>query len=209
MSCHLLFVLAQGHFYQMIEHNQQKDTFARLYTTYLNTTGYCLEYHYWIIESGTLSVYVRGEDGVEVDLTMSTNTLVTRYWVRGFLRLPDGLHQIIIQGKTQQKNLSGIIIDDILALPCSQFSKWNFVSKDQPPNLVYRLMCGNIYNQMIDVCYNTQLWAINECRLYYTAVSINMCRLYYTAVSINGCRLYYTAVSRHWEETISYSSEYQ
>ncbi len=107
----------------MMKGTRPKDTFSQLYTTYLNTTGYCLEYHYQIIESGTLSVYVRGEDGMEVDLTISTETLVTRYWVRGFLTLPDGVHQIIIQGKAHMKTTSGIIIDDISALPCSHFGK--------------------------------------------------------------------------------------
>ena len=44
-------------------------------------------------------------------------------WTRLYAPLPEGMHQIVIEGERAQTGSSGIAIDDLWIQPCADFSK--------------------------------------------------------------------------------------
>ncbi len=65
-------------------------------------------------------MFVRGEDFKKV--LLSDKKGKTSIWKRGFLELPEGNHQIIIEGHTEANTETGIIMDDIYVQTCQFFS---------------------------------------------------------------------------------------
>ena len=49
---------------------------------------------------------------------------VDRLWPMIFVKLPDGIHQIIFEGFVKKGSPSGILMDDLIIAPCSKFSKY-------------------------------------------------------------------------------------
>ena len=97
---------------------------ARMTSEYKNTTGHCLEFFYilqGVKSGGKLRLSVRGTDYLRRPvLTIRKETLL---WKRKFIHLPNGINQIIIDGKMKKGTIQSAAIDDISMAPCKDFGK--------------------------------------------------------------------------------------
>ena len=114
---------AKGGITHLIYNKRPIVSTARLQTPYKNTTGYCLELFYFKpAKESMLIVSVLGEN-------MEENTLLlikqeAKYWRRQFVKLPNGLHQIIIEGKIDSgETAQSIALDDVNLMLCEEFSE--------------------------------------------------------------------------------------
>jgi len=104
---------------------------GRLGSIYMNTSGSCIEFFYWMISNSTtdlpvFSVIVVSEENVEKTV-LSTYGKTTIGWNRFFTTLPDGVNKVVIQGTRSHAGISGLAIDDILFQPCSAFGEYGLI----------------------------------------------------------------------------------
>ena len=98
-------------------------------TDYIETTGKCLHLHYEWLTSGSLYVYLIGEDRQLELITMVSSDqpgeLISQ-WELLVAKLPasKNLKQIIIMGNRTTNTISGIALDDISIRPCSNFGNY-------------------------------------------------------------------------------------
>ena len=100
---------------------------GRLGSNYVNTTGSCLEFFYWLVSNATtdlpvFSVILVSEEKIETPV-QSTYGNTPIGWSRFFAILPPGVNQIVIQGTRSHDGVSGLAIDDILFQSCTEFGK--------------------------------------------------------------------------------------
>ena len=101
---------------------------ARLNTErYLNTTGLCLEFFFWLERDPQknqpiVNVLLVSEERVEVTIqsTAARGTIFTG-WNKFQAELLGGLFQVVIEGIRSNNGPSGISIDDVLIRECSFF----------------------------------------------------------------------------------------
>ena len=112
----------------MLSTDSRLDYFARLQTPYMNTTDMCLELYYQIKSTAVVnkSVIEVGVINEEKRLTYlaSSNGDNRTSWERLFAKLPDGLHQIVIEGMRSATHYCGMSIDDIVVQPCEKFGEF-------------------------------------------------------------------------------------
>jgi len=116
-----------GHYANMFSTDSRLRQTAKLQTPYMDTTGMCVELYYQLQSSATInipqiSIYTLNEERQETHLAMSTveNRIS---WDRMFARLPDGINQIVIQGKRSSTSYSGMSIDDVVVQSCKMFGE--------------------------------------------------------------------------------------
>ena len=90
-------------------------------TGYKNTTGMCMELYHQILGTapGTLTLKVRDEDLHEALLHQAQK--LTSEWMRVYVSLPPGVHQVIIEGTRAREGSSGLAVDDIRVNECHLF----------------------------------------------------------------------------------------
>jgi hypothetical protein len=98
---------------------------ARLGTHYMNTTGMCLELFFQTTspsksDVSIVSIIVVSEDKFETTVTSSDGN-EPPMWNRLFAVLPEGINQIVIEGRRSSSGFSSLSIDDVAILPCSTF----------------------------------------------------------------------------------------
>ena len=108
---------------------------ARMTTPYFNTTGMCIELFFWITQQTTLSTLFEEGNGTRVDILVIDEELNefrlrhSRGWDyvdfrRMFVRLPDGIHRVAIDGiRDSSPMLCGISLDDIAIMDCHMFGE--------------------------------------------------------------------------------------
>lgn len=72
-------------------------------------------------DPGTINVLLRGEDYKE-KLILSIRRFAT-HWRRKYLRLPPGLHQIILEGIMEGGKFQSAVIDDVTLWSCNDFGE--------------------------------------------------------------------------------------
>jgi hypothetical protein len=106
-------------------------TCAVMATKFIVTEGKCVQLFYRWLYSGTLNVYLVGEDG-EADLMKSVSmsainnyTTPSSKWSVLVVSLPasDYLKQVVIKVTRSLYGQSGIIIDDFTVRPCSDLGQ--------------------------------------------------------------------------------------
>ena len=103
---------------------------SRLVSPYINTTGKCLELFYWIREEPSDDVKTRliiiaiSEEHEEHVLDTVSN--LTPDFPKLYLRLPDGIHRIAIEGeRTKERKFCTLSLDDVTIMDCNRFGKMN------------------------------------------------------------------------------------
>ena len=71
-------------------------------------------------------MYIKGEDLIshKVAEEVGNSHTIRRQWPMIFVRLPDGIHQIIFEGFIKKGRASAILMDDLTVAPCSTFCKF-------------------------------------------------------------------------------------
>jgi hypothetical protein len=98
---------------------------ARLETRYMKTAGMCVELFFQTMspsksDVSTVSVIIVSEDKFETTVVSSSGD-EPPMWNRLYAVLPDGINQIVIEGRRSSSGFSSLSIDDVAILPCSQF----------------------------------------------------------------------------------------
>ena len=103
---------------------------ARKATPYISTTGKCLELFYWTFAEKAeqllaraetrISVLAIDEDMHETVLNSSDRTNFIDFQ-RMFVKLPDGVHRIAIDGIRDSNVRCLLSVDDITIMDCKQF----------------------------------------------------------------------------------------
>lgn len=98
----------------------------------MDTTGMCVELYYQLqsfatIDTPQISIYTLDEERLETHLAITTGEDRIS-WDRMFARLPDGINQIVIQGKRSSTSYSGMSIDDVFLQSCKIFGEM-FINK--------------------------------------------------------------------------------
>ena len=120
-------LLVLGHYANLMSTNSRPGYEARLQTPYINTTGMCLELFYQSesssnVDRPVIKVKVIDEEKEDTKV-VSKRGLQRTVWDRMSARLPDGVHQVAVEGHRSSSGLSGMSIDDIVMRPCEYFGK--------------------------------------------------------------------------------------
>ena len=109
----------------MVETTGRPEYRATMTTAYKNTTGMCMELYHQVLGTspGTLTLTVRDEDLQEVVLHEAR--ALTSDWMRMYVLLPPGVHQVIVEGTRASDGSSGIAVDDIRIAQCSSFGLYS------------------------------------------------------------------------------------
>ena len=102
---------------------------ARIASPYINSTGKCIELFYWFYagdqptssEQMTLSVIALDKERQETRLKELKKG--PQGWSRMFLDLPDGINQVVVEGRRGMNGKSGMSIDDITIQECNKFGE--------------------------------------------------------------------------------------
>ena len=96
---------------------------------YLNTAGLCVEFYFWMDflttkSQPTVNLIVISEE-LDEQIIYSTIGQVLPGWNKVYKELPDGIFQIVIEGRRSLdgSSWSGISLDDISILPCTEFGQ--------------------------------------------------------------------------------------
>ena len=100
---------------------------ARLQTPYMTTTDMCIEIFYWatsasVLDVTTVSIIAVSEDKIEQILVASDGTEPNN-WNRLFSTLPNGAHQVVIEGRRSFFGMSSLFVDDFIIQECIRFGK--------------------------------------------------------------------------------------
>lgn len=96
----------------------------------MNTSGQCIELFYWIIQRNaddigntTVSIVTIDEELHETIVIQSVGWNYNDFR-RMFARLPDGIHQVAIDGIRDSRRIdSGLSVDDITVMECKNFGE--------------------------------------------------------------------------------------
>jgi len=112
----------------MLSTDSQLGYVARLQAPYINTTDMCLELYYQLKSTANahkpvICVNVIDEERQSEALVCSNGDNRTS-WDRMFAKLPDGFHQIVIEGRRSLTRYCGMSIDDVIVQPCEIFGEF-------------------------------------------------------------------------------------
>jgi MAM domain, meprin/A5/mu len=98
---------------------------ARLESPYMNTRNMCIEFFFQTASStsfdpSTVSVIIVSEDKSNQTI-VSSNGNEPPMWNRLFATLPEGINQLVIEGRRSSSGFSSLSIDDVVIMPCSKF----------------------------------------------------------------------------------------
>jgi len=123
-----ILYLVYGHYVNMLSSNSRPRYIARLQTPYINTSGMCMELYFKLHSTNPLSkpkISIIAVDEEKEERTLvSTENLDRVVWERLIARLPDGVHQVVVQGNRSALGYSGMSIDDIIVQPCGNFGEF-------------------------------------------------------------------------------------
>src|ERR1700761_3430336 len=94
--------------------------YARLTTDYMNTTGSCIGFYYWLTYSDDqpiIAVIVLSEELMETQVWNVTD-MIFPGWNRAFVELPAGTNKVIIQGTRAESGYNGLALDDVIVQSC-------------------------------------------------------------------------------------------
>jgi hypothetical protein len=114
-----------GWYMNMINTDCRPGFAARLESRYMNTTNMCAELFYKTNSSSkfdvsTVSIITVSEDKFEITLAVNSGD-EPPMWNRLFAVLPQGINQVVIEGRRSSSGFSSLFIDDVAILPCSTF----------------------------------------------------------------------------------------
>jgi len=109
----------------MLSTDSRLDYLARLQTPYMDTTYMCLELYYQlkstaVVNKPTIRVLSISEENVRRELASIDGENRTS-WDRMFATLPNGIHQIVIEGRRSKTRYCGMSVDDVVVQPCYRF----------------------------------------------------------------------------------------
>jgi len=122
--------VVDGHYANMLSTDTRLRYFARLQTSYMDTTGMCLELFYqmkstaiYTVDSPVIEVFVYNEERDRI-LLKSSNRQNRTSWDRLFTKLRNGFHQIVIQGTRSPTRYCAMSIDDVVVQSCDAFGEF-------------------------------------------------------------------------------------
>jgi hypothetical protein len=90
---------------------------ARLQTSYFNTSGQCVELYFWSLAPSStaaaksrVSIILVSEEKDESTLVSSTGLEPSALWNRMFTALPNGVHQVVIEGRRSLAGFSSMSV---------------------------------------------------------------------------------------------------
>ena len=96
-------------------------------TTFINTTGLCIEFFYWLnYPSGyqpKISVYTMDE-GLDKTEISSVHDFTQAGWNRYLAQLPGGVNRVAIEGIRAAIGQTSLALDDVIIQRCSVFGKF-------------------------------------------------------------------------------------
>jgi len=133
----VLCAAGSGRYVEMSKTDRGAGKKARLVSPYMNTTNKCLELFYWIRAAdqyaagarnlSQLSIIAMSEQLEEATFTHVSGSTVD--FMRLFVRLPDGVHRIVIEGRRDAWNVEcAISIDDVAVMDCARFGMFTLLS---------------------------------------------------------------------------------
>jgi MAM domain, meprin/A5/mu len=105
---------------------------ARLQTSYFNTSGRCTELYFQsttlpnALDTSKVSIILVSEEKDESVLVSSSGLESSALWNRMFAVLPDGVHQVVIEGRRSLTGFSSLSVDDIIIQPCIKFGQFSW-----------------------------------------------------------------------------------
>jgi len=116
-----------GHYANLLSTDSRLGSVAKLQTPYMDTTGMCVELYYRlqspaIINKPDISVSTLDEER-HIKILVASSGENRTSWDRLFARLPEGINQIVIQGKRSSTSYSGMSIDDVVVQSCAIFGE--------------------------------------------------------------------------------------
>jgi len=137
------FSAGHGHYAAMVKTDTRAGYSARLVTPYINTTGKCLELFYWITvassgsEKMRIKIIVISEELEEKELHSVSD--LTLYFPKLYLRLPDGIHRIAIEGTRSKAKICTLSVDDVTIMDCARFGKMPLFWRNKTVEYHWRL----------------------------------------------------------------------
>jgi len=127
MTC-LLIGVVNGHYASMSSTGSRPGYVAHLQTPYMNTADMCLELYYQltstaIVDKPMLGVFVFDEEGQDKKHLAYSSWDNRTAWDRLFVKLPDGVHQIVISGVRTNTSYFDMSVDDIVVQRCHIFGE--------------------------------------------------------------------------------------
>ena len=98
---------AEGNIAAMFESALRQDYYASMSTGFMNTTGTCIELFYWLTYSADqpiLAVITSDEELTETVSWEGTEPVLSG-WNRAFVKLPDGINTVRIQGLRSENGI--------------------------------------------------------------------------------------------------------
>ena len=113
---------------QMVTTKLRPNYTARMQSLYLDTTGVCIEFYYWIIpgvDQPIIYLITSSEELME-STVLSVYQQTQLGWNRFYAMLPSGVNRIIIEGQRSMTGASGLAVDDVRVASCDNFgtSDW-------------------------------------------------------------------------------------
>ena len=114
----------------MAKNDQGTGNKARLISPYLNTTDKCLELFYWIFSADNHVDHNRNVTQLSIiavseqldERTVASVNGSTVDFMRLFVRLPAGVHRLVIEGRRDSLKLEcALSIDDVAVMGCARF----------------------------------------------------------------------------------------
>jgi len=114
----------------MAKSDQGAGNKARLISPYLNTTDKCLELFYWILSADDHAELSRNVTQLSLvavseqlhETTVASVNRSTVDFMRMFVRLPAGVHRLVIEGRRDSlKRECALSIDDVAVMGCARF----------------------------------------------------------------------------------------
>ena len=104
---------------------------ASIRTPFMNTTDKCLKLfrNFEGYETGTalVNISVISEELI-TNLVQSVQGTAENYWIGVYLRLPQGIHSVLITGSSIDSRWSvGVLLDDLEIVSCTSFEGTDFL----------------------------------------------------------------------------------
>jgi hypothetical protein len=135
----------------MAETKDLPSSAASFSTPFMNTTGKCLEFFYWISQDKNVAQVWPDEEtfiavvatSEELERKVINTTVIWDYsdYQRKFIYLPAGVNQISIVGnRTKESLANSISIDEITLMDCSKFGKITTFQQWMKVFVIYKLL---------------------------------------------------------------------
>ena len=120
-----------GRYANLLSTDSRPGYVAHLQTGYINTTGMCVELYFQSTSTSSLSKpeisIIAVDEEKEGTVMASSEGLESTVWDRLFAKLPDGVHQVVVEGQRSSSGHCSMSIDDIVVQTCEKFGDFSFL----------------------------------------------------------------------------------